>query len=202
MNPILIVLRLVLPLSILKYPLLGGIIAISLDNLDWVTKDLFGISPIFEYQLIDKFLDTYYLTFLALASLKFKNKLVKNTLTGLFIYRLIGFLIFEITQIRLVLFFFPNIFENLFFFYLITKTIAGFEPNIKYLGLSLLTFIVSIPKVLQEYSIHVIQKHIEFNIFGFEYYYHTTWMQIAYIILFALIFGIYFRENKNYNTKV
>jgi len=196
MNPIVILFRLVLPLSILKFPLIGGGLAIILDNLDWHTKQLFGIQPIFEYQLIDKFLDTYYLALLAIVAWRFRNKLIRNVTVGLFVYRFIGFVLFEITGIRMFLFIFPNIFENFFFFYYIIKTTASYEPKIRYLGVLIFIMMVAFPKMLQEYSIHVIQEPLELNLFGYNYIYQGATHQILYIVTIAVLLGIFYRKNK------
>ncbi|MGH7535778.1 MAG: hypothetical protein ACREMG_09345, partial [Gemmatimonadales bacterium] len=64
---IVIVLRLVLPLTILRWPLAGGVLALVLDALDVVLVDAIAgalgepgeFGPF--YAQIDKWLDTYYL---------------------------------------------------------------------------------------------------------------------------------------------
>ncbi len=196
MNPVIILFRLILPLSILKFPLIGGGISIWLDNIDWHTKELFGIQPIFEYQAIDKILDTYYLALLAIIAFKFGNKLIRNVALGLFAFRLIGVLLFEVTHVRVFLFFFPNIFENFFFFYYILKTVASYEPKIRYLGALIFILIVTLPKMLQEYSIHVIQKPLELNLFGYNYLYQGATHQLLYIVIISVLIGIFYRKNK------
>lgn len=158
MNPIIIAIRFLLAPLILKWPLFGGGLAILLDNLDWYTKDLFGMLSIGEYESIDKLLDLWYLSFIFVIALKFKNKLIRNVLIGLFIYRVIGTLLFELTNSRILLVLFPNVFENFFFFYYILKKISFREPVIP-LGLfAFFLSIVIVLKLIEEYSIHVTQK--------------------------------------------
>ena len=67
-SAIVIVLRLVLPLTILRWPLAGGVLALVLDALDVVLVDAIAgvlgepgeFGPF--YAQIDKWLDMYYLT--------------------------------------------------------------------------------------------------------------------------------------------
>jgi hypothetical protein len=196
MNPLLILARIVLPLLILINPLVGGGISIALDNLDWHTKYLFGINPIGDYQTIDKFLDLYYFSLLAVFAWKFKNHFMRNVIIGLFLFRVVGIVLFEVTQIRALLFFFPNIFENLFFLYYIIKSIATYEPKISYRMFGLLLLLVTIPKMMHEYSIHIIQKQLLIHIFGYPYAYEGTFHQIIFIGVVALLFGMYYRKQK------
>ncbi len=197
MNPVIILARLILPLSVLKWTLIGGVISIWLDNIDWHIKILLGIQPIGDYQLIDKFLDMYFLSLLVIIASKWSNGLIKNVALGLFFYRFLGFVLFEITQVQWVLFLFPNIFENFFYFLIIVKRIAIFEPVFSRKMIGLFLLLVSIPKIMQEYSFHVIQKNLELNIFGFNYVYDGTTHQIAYILFFAVLFGFIYRKRGN-----
>ncbi len=200
MSPIIIIARLFLPLIILRYPLFGGAVAIILDNIDWHTRSLFGLRPFFDYQSIDKILDMYYLSLIAIVGWKFKNILIRNLIFGLFIYRFIGFLLFEFTQMRSMLFLFPNIYENFFFFYYILKTIASYEPKIPIPTTVLFVVLVAVPKILQEYAIHIIQKPLEFNIFGFLYIYEGSNHQIAYILFISVFFGLLYKKSKKANV--
>lgn len=193
MNPFIIAARLVFPPLILRFPLLGGAISIWLDNIDWHNMNLLGASAIGDYQPIDKLLDMYYLSLLAFVGLRFKNLLVRNLLIALFIYRLIGFILFEITHAQQLLFIFPNIFENFFFFYLILKKVASYEPKISRLALGFYIAVVSIPKMLQEYSMHIVQKPLIVELAGAPYELGTNY-QIAYILIAALLFGFWYRR--------
>lgn len=197
MNPLIIITRLVLPLSILRWPFLGALVAIWLDNIDWHTKTFLGFSPTGDYQTLDKTLDMYYLALLAVITWKvFKGKFIKKFLFELFIYRFVGFVIFEITRIRATLFFFPNIFENLFFVYYLTKVFAGFEPKISPRVHVLIFTLAAIPKMLQEYSAHIIDKPIEihFWLIPTNLLQNTT-VAILYIIAIAFLFGKWYKSH-------
>jgi len=153
---IVIALRIVVPLLILKRPLVGGIAAMLLDALDVVIVEWFGeggMGP--HYHSIDKVLDLYYLGLEAWVARTWTERIPRVTAIGLFLYRLVGVIIFELTDARAVLFLFPNLFENWFLFYLIR---CRFFPG---LGLDTwrqtITWLVVlyIPKLGQEYLLHV-----------------------------------------------
>ncbi len=153
---IVIVLRMVMPLLILKRPLAGGIIAMLLDALDVVIVEWFGtggMGP--HYQNTDKALDLYYLGLEAWVARSWTARIPRLTAIGLFLYRLVGVILFELTGARWMLFAFPNLFEHWFLFYLLR--------NRFFTGLTLDTWrqaitwlvILYIPKLGQEYLLHV-----------------------------------------------
>lgn len=86
---IVIALRLVVPLSILRWPLAGGIVSMVLDGLDVVLVDLFsrilGGSPEFgpEYAQLDKLLDTWYLTLELIVTRRWHESLLRRTAAAL-----------------------------------------------------------------------------------------------------------------------
>lgn len=62
MDPVILVLRLLVPLAIFRYPFLGGLASIWLDGIDW-SVNLFGLVNLHaNYILLDKILDLYYLS--------------------------------------------------------------------------------------------------------------------------------------------
>lgn len=163
MGPIIVlILRLIVPLSIFRWPILGGIISLVIDAQDQTILRYFGLGDnIFlnhlftaDYQRIDKFLDMYYLAFEFLVSLKWQEKLAKTTSKILFVWRVIGVALFEITGLRYILFIFPNIFENFFLFFLI---IQNYFPKIKITAknLPLILILLGAPKIGQEYLLHI-----------------------------------------------
>jgi hypothetical protein len=153
---IVIALRVVVPLLILRRPLIGGIAAMLLDALDVVIVEWFGDGGMgSHYHSIDKVLDLYYLGLEAWVARTWTERIPRLTATGLFLYRLLGVVIFELTHVRAALFAFPNLFEHWFLFYLLR---CRFFP-----GLGLDTWrqtiiwlvILYIPKLGQEYLLHV-----------------------------------------------
>ena len=152
---VVILLRLVVPLLILRRPLVGGLLCMLLDGADVIIVDLFGpggMGPF--YHALDKYLDLYYLGLEALVSLRWKERLPRRTSAGLYLYRLVGVLIFELTGIRLVLVFFPNLFEHWFLFYLVRcRLFPRLRLDTWPRVLAALAFLY-IPKFFQEYVLH------------------------------------------------
>lgn len=153
-----IALRVMVPLLILKRPLAGGIAAMLLDALDVVIVELFGPGGMGDhYQSIDKALDLYYLGLEAWVSRLWPLPIPRLISLSLFGYRVAGVILFEIIQWRGLLFIFPNLFENWFLFVLVAMR---FFPRVQLhswrqcLGWLLIVFI---PKLAQEYLLHVLE---------------------------------------------
>lgn len=155
---VVIALRIVVPLLILWRPLPGGIIAMLLDAVDVMIVELFGpggMGP--HYHNIDKLLDTWYLSLELWVALKWTERLPRITAIVLFLYRLIGVLVFEVTGWRPTMMIFPNLFENWFLFVLICQR---FFPRVRldtWPRVLLWLLVLYIPKAGQEYMLHVAQ---------------------------------------------
>ena len=82
---IVIALRLVLPLTILRWPLAGGLLSMLIDALDVALVDalarLFGEPPEFGpiYAQLDKVLDTWYLTLELVVTRRWTESLLRRT---------------------------------------------------------------------------------------------------------------------------
>jgi hypothetical protein len=158
-----ILLRLAVPLLIFRYPLAGGVVALLLDGADVILVELFA--PIIggqgyfgsNYHTLDKWLDVYYLFFLLLISMRWQDMLARRTSILLFAFRMIGVLAFELTGMRKILFFFPNLFENFVLFILFAKRFTPhlIPQTVRQLGMILL--LLYIPKFFQEYLLHYAQ---------------------------------------------
>ena len=103
---------------------------------------------------IDKALDTYYLTLELIVALRWQSAYARWPAVALYIYRGIGVILFEITHARIMLFIFPNLFEN---WWLYVVAVAQFWPRLyprsaKTVAIPL--FILLIPKMAQEYVLH------------------------------------------------
>src|SRR3989344_5306493 len=163
---IVIGLSLLLPLTILKWRVFGALVSPLADALDVVLVDIL-VLVLHEpqtgfgnhYQFIDKWLDMYYFTLEVLVSLWWTNKLAKNTSIALYLYRFAGMVLFEITGIRKIFFFFPNLFENFFLYYVIaTKWFPRLVPKTKK-QLAVVLLLLYIPKIGQEWLLHYAQAH-------------------------------------------
>jgi len=156
-----VVLRILVPLTIPRYPLPGIIAALVLDAVDQTLFQAFTSLPLDGYQGYDKALDIYYLTIAYIATLRnWTNHAALRISRFLFYYRLVGVVLFEMTHARWLLLLFPNVFEYFFIFYEIIRlrwdprrlsapTLAG--------AAALIWIVIKLP---QEYWIHIAQLDV------------------------------------------
>jgi len=148
--------RFLVPLSIPKYPLPGLIASLVLDAVDGTIFQVFTDLPLEGYQAYDKALDIYYLTITYLSTLRNWSNLFAFRLSRfLFYYRLVGTALFGLTNLRALLFIFPNVFEYLFIFY--EAVSLKWDPKILtrnrlVIAAALIWIFVKLP---QEYWIHI-----------------------------------------------
>ena len=141
-----ILIRLVVPLTILRWPLAGGILAIVADSSDVFILEKFGWG-LFQgdgYHSLDKLLDTYYLALECWVVLRWKDALARKIAVALFAWRLAGLIGFELVGARFFFLVAPNIFEN---FYLLRLIF----PHAR---IATVLTVAAIPKVFQEYWMH------------------------------------------------
>lgn len=174
MGPVIIIaLRLLLPLLIFRFKITGALLAMAADALDVVTITFLNMGEFSSYHTTDKYLDMYYLSIEGYVSLSWKNTLAKRTSMILFGWRVIGFILFELTHIRVLLFFFPNLFENFFLFYIFNKKFAKKDLVSSKRNLLIILTLLLIPKLAQEYFLHVYEaqpwKWFRFNILGMDH---------------------------------
>ena len=162
---IILALRLIIPFTIFRWPLLGGILAFAADFYDFPLLNTFGwgFFTIETYQPIDKVFDIYYLSFEFLVALRWRDLLAKKSAVGLFSWRLIGVIAFELTQMRKFLFLAPNIFE---YFYLAILAIKKFKPEFHLTKRILIILVVAIgiPKLVHEYILHYLEYPLGFRV--------------------------------------
>ena len=106
-------------LLIFKWPLPGILLSALLDGYDW---DFLHTSKDFSYdfyQTWDKVMDMIYLTIAAVTVNRWKDILAKKIAVFFYFLRASGVLLFFIFNIKPLLFFFPNVFENFFIWSLI-----------------------------------------------------------------------------------
>jgi uncharacterized membrane protein YjjP (DUF1212 family) len=154
------VLRLLVPLSILRWNLGGTLASMLLDGFDTYLPDFPSLAEFGQYQRWDKSLDLYYLSLAFAVSLLWKNSWAKKSAIILYVLRALGTILFLVTASRSWLFFFPNFFEYFFLFQL--GFLFLFKKNIfdqKRVTFPVLA-ILFILKLIQEYILHYAQ--IEF----------------------------------------
>lgn len=157
--PLIVVLaRLLIPFSIFRWPFWGALASALADGADIMVFEKFGIGVVGweRYHQLDKFLDIYYLFFLLLSSLKWNNAFARRVSLALFLWRLAGVIVFEITRWRGTFLFAPNIFEN---FYLAITAVSFFLPrsNLTTARIIFILVLAGIPKIIQEYIMHYIE---------------------------------------------
>lgn len=149
-------LRFVVPLSILRWPLLGVLVSSYLDLSDYsyLASSSFNMDY---YQNWDKILDTYYLGLAAYTCLTWKEDLARKIALGSYLYRFTGVLLELLFNMRGLLFFFPNFFENFFIFYLVFKLFRKSKLLVNKQVTLIIILAILFPKLLQEYSMHLVQ---------------------------------------------
>ena len=153
---VVVLLRLLVPLMIPRFPLAGGILSMLLDGADVILVDIISPDMGFggSYAEIDKGLDTYYLAIELLVALRWKSAYARMPAIVLFVYRTIGVIAFEVTSERVLLFAFPNLFEN---WWLFCVAAAAFWPAVyprSWRQVAAIGVILLIPKMGQEYLLH------------------------------------------------
>jgi hypothetical protein len=160
-----IVLRLVVPLTILRWPLAGGLLSMVVDALDVVLVDALAkvlgeageFGPL--YAQIDKWLDLYYLALEAWMVRRWPEPLIRRVTLGLFAWRLAGVVLFELTVLRPLLLVFPNLFENVYLYVLVARRwFPRFVPATAR-GVAIVLVALLIPKLVQEWVLHWEELH-------------------------------------------
>lgn len=112
---IIAVVRVIGSLPVLVFPFPGAIVAMLTDMSDLFLMNLLHEGGVRDYQEFDKWLDQVYMVTFLVVALRWRGT-ARNIAAGLFAYRLIGFVTFEVSQERGLLIFFPNLFEFWFVF--------------------------------------------------------------------------------------
>lgn len=163
--------RLIVPLFIPKYPLPAGILALVIDGVDQSIFQAFTTMQLGWYQSYDKALDVYYLSIEYLSTMRnWINLYAFHMSQFLFYFRLVGVLLFELSQLRALLLLFPNTFEYFFLFYEAVR--LRWNPKrlsaAAVIGAAFAIWVFI--KVPQEYWIHIAQLDVtdalKLNVFG------------------------------------
>jgi hypothetical protein len=149
--------RLVGPLVILRFPIIGLFFSTQLDKWDWhwlgIADDIERLEP--AYQVWDKLLDTYYLAVLVPVVLRWEDRYVRWMALATFAWRAAGTAALVFTTESPLLVLFPNLMESLVFFYLVYELITGRAVMLRNATEAWLLFaVLLIPKVGQEYFMH------------------------------------------------
>jgi len=203
---ILTLIRLIVPFSILKWPLPGILLSNLADLYDWQFAPVHNAADMKLYQTWDKAMDLYYWLFALVIVFRWKDIWAKRIAVGLFLYRIAGMGLFFVTGARSALFFFPNIFENFVILYLSYAFIFKDKLMFKTKRDAVLVLaLLAIPKIIHEYYLHFLEHQPWeyynvgqfFGLTGFfeEYTNYFAWGGLFYIIPFIILF-FYFRRQK------
>lgn len=153
---IVIALRLAVPFLIFRYWLVGGVTVMLLDAADVIIVDLLGMGGFGgHYAELDKILDSYYYVIEIVVALRWDNAWMRWPAAALFVYRVIGAVLFELSDTRLFLFLFPNLFENWWLYCVVVmKWFPSVVPH-SWKSTVIPLVLLLIPKMGQEYLLHV-----------------------------------------------
>jgi hypothetical protein len=148
-------LRLIVPVLILRYWLVGGVAAMLLDAADVVLIEAIGLGGFGDhYAELDKVLDSYYYALELWVALQWANPWARAPAAALFAYRLVGVGLFEATHARIMLFAFPNMFENWWLYVVVVmKWFPALAPR-SWKSLAIPMAALLVPKMAQEYVLH------------------------------------------------
>jgi len=139
-------------LPVLRWPLAGGILAILVDLSDLLLRDTLDLGGIPDYQAFDKWLDQVYLGAFLIVALRWSGP-ERAIAVGLYVFRLVGFVAFEITGERTLLLLFPNVFEPWF---LVVAAVHRFRPGFTWRPAmtAAVLAVLLVVKEAQEWALH------------------------------------------------
>ena len=155
---IVLMIRVLGPLLIFPYPLLGSILSeFVFDASDVIIWDAFCSLKHIDYTMWDKALDMWQLTIMVIVVLGWHHRKARKIGLWLFFIRLVGFVLYETTRIRVLFFIFPNLFSSYFITYLICVKLGKKHWfNSPKLAI-LILLVLLILKMPQEYILHYLE---------------------------------------------
>ena len=139
-------------LPVLRWPLGGGILAVVVDLADLLLRDVLDLGGTPDYQAFDKWVDQVYLGAFLVVALRWSGP-ERSIAVGLYLFRLVGFIAFEVTGQRDLLLYFPNVFE---LWFLSVAAVHRFRPGYTWRPVAtavLLVVLVAIKEV-HEWALH------------------------------------------------
>ncbi len=165
--------RLLLPFAIPYWPLPAAIACLVLDSADQSIFQQWPAIPLEGYQSYDKSLDIYYLAIMYMATMRnWISPAAFKVSFFLWYYRLVGVVAFELTQVRALLFIFPNTFEYFWDFIEAVRLRWDWKRIGTWTAIISAAAIWIFIKLPQEWWIHIAQKDmtdaIKETLFGVE----------------------------------
>lgn len=139
-------------LPVLRWPFAGALLAIAVDLSDLFLRDYLDLGGLGDYQAVDKWLDQFMLVLFLVVALRWGGP-VRIIAVLLYLFRLEGFILFELTGERIVLVLFPNVFETWF---LVAAFLAWRGTGFAYTGprVAALLAACTAVKLVQELALH------------------------------------------------
>ncbi len=150
---IIAIVRILGSLPVLWWPFPGAVLAMLVDLSDLFMMNLIHLGGVRDYQSFDKYMDQVYMATFLIVALRWEpvSRLVA---VALYLYRLAGFIAFEVSGQRDLLIFFPNLFEAWFLLIAGMKHFHVNWPRQRPLVLSAGALLFAV-KMFQEYALHV-----------------------------------------------
>ena len=152
-------LRVLVSLSVLRWAYVGGWAVILIDLSDYYMVGLLSLvglnlnlGGIGNYQAFDKALDQVYMVVFLIVALRWQRP-ARSVSISLFLFRLVGILIFAVTGLRIVLLAFPNVFE---FWFLFVASLPHWRPQFTFShrNVALVLIPITVLKQVQEFALH------------------------------------------------
>lgn len=139
-------------LPVLRWAFAGSLIAILVDFSDLFLHGWLNLGGLGDYQSFDKLLDLVYMVTFLVVALRWDG-FARSVAVALFIFRIAGVLVFELTDSRTVLLFFPNVFE---FWFVGMAAQRHWWPGYRLTGkrVVVLMMIALVLKMGQEWALH------------------------------------------------
>jgi hypothetical protein len=154
-------LRLGIPLLILRFPLPAILASLVLDAADQTIFQNNTDLDLANYQGYDKALDIYYLSIAYLSTFRnWADPFAARTAQFLWYWRLVGVVLFELTDTRALLIIFPNTFEYFFIAYEVVRLAWNPARLGRRQVLGLAAFIWIFVKLPQEWWLHIAQLDV------------------------------------------
>ena len=139
-------------LPVLRWPLAGAVLALLVDLSDLLLRDSLDLGGVPDYQALDKWLDQVYMAAFLAVAWRWSGP-DRAVAVALYAFRLVGFVVFEVTGDRNVLLLFPNVFE---LWFLLVAARHRWWPGATWRPASLVIALVALTgiKELQEWALH------------------------------------------------
>ena len=155
-----ITLRIFAAITIFRWPLFGTVFSILADLLDVVILTFLPGNSFYNdnYTKVDKALDWVFLLVITIYAFRNWKGIERNVSLCLFGYRTIGVILIETVGTRELLFVFPNLF---LLFALFVMCRDKYFPSFKITNKNIapILLILLVPKLFQEYVLHIAQVH-------------------------------------------